>query len=500
MIQEANRRAQGLPPLGQPGFSDSPEAAGLPQLRSSEVPEIVLPHERLAALMGVDQDLKKIEEDIKRSQFQLGDPSTWLDTRTDDAKNEARDRYKEAAERYRDLLSDDLSSEAERRAAAEELLRARSDFDRARGVVEQQAASADYLTPLTELVQLGQDAYHDSTEKQRAALVDQLTDLGLPPALVGLAALPGELTDGTVDALAGLVKSPVYVADDIAGMIAHPVDTVSGLVQLGLRAEDASYSGRTLRFLVEAASGKYQSLDEAEGAFLEEMDQRSVFDAQSQLVLDLGRGALGRSIDLAKEGKWAEAMSTLVGTNVDWGVVIGGLGRLRRLGEVIETEAETQKVTQAATEGAQAAREAGTLAPESAAPPPWPSWQTSESDFTKQLEEVGFERQGSYLDGKEVRYGTSGSVRPDLSNEGLALSVDVKNYDVASAKGRYRLVQDVIGQVESRSQNLPPGMRQGVVIDIRGQTISDKLLQRLVDRIVDKSNGAISPENIYVVR
>jgi hypothetical protein len=362
MIQEANRRAQGLPPP-QPGFSDSPEMAGLPQLRFSEVPEIKLSHERLEALKGVDQDLKKIEEDIKRSQFQLGDPSTWLDTKTDEAKNEARDRYKEAAERYRDLLSDELSSEAERRAAAEDLLRTRSDFGRARGVVEQQAASADYLTPLTELVQLGQDAYHDGSEKQRQALADGLTDLGLPPALVGLAALPGELSEGTLDALAGLLKSPVYVADDIAGMVAHPVDTVTGLVQLGLRAEDASYSGRTFNFLVKAATGKYQSLDEAEEAFLDQMNPLSLLGAQSQLVLDLGRGALGRSIDLAKEGKWSEAMSTLVGTNVDWGALIGGLRGVRRLRAIIEAEAETQKATRAATEGTQAAREAGTLSP-----------------------------------------------------------------------------------------------------------------------------------------
>jgi hypothetical protein len=330
--------------------------------------EIELSHERLEALKGVDQDFKKIEEDIKRSQFQLGDPSTWLGTKTDEAKNEARDRYKDAAERYRDLLSDELSSEAERRAAAEDLLRARSDFDRVRGVVEQQAASADYLTPLSELVQLGQDAYHDESEKQRQALVDGLTDLGLPPALVGLAALPGELSEGTVDALAGLLKSPVYVADDIAGMVAHPVDTVTGLIQLGLRAEDASYSGRTFNFLVEAATGKYSSLDEAEAAFLDEMDPMSLLDAQSQLVVDLGRGALGRSIELAKEGKWTEAMSTLVGTNVDWGAVIGGLRGVRRLRAIIEAEAETQKATRAATEGTQAASEAGRLAADSAAP------------------------------------------------------------------------------------------------------------------------------------
>jgi hypothetical protein len=362
MIREANRRGQGLVPpggLGDPGLG--PSGKVLPQLRVSEVLDIPPPGERSSALRALEQDFKKIDEDIERSEFRFGDPSTWFDTKTDDAKNEARDRYKEAAERYRDLLSDDLSTDDQRRAAAEELLRARNDFDLARGIVERQAASADYLTPVTELVQLGQDALHDQGEKQRQLLVDRLTEAGLPPALVGLVTLPGELTDNTADALAGLLKSPVYVADDIAGMIAHPVDTVTGLLQLGLRIEDATYSGRAFRFLLEAATGKYDSLDEAEEAFLDQMNPLSLLDAQSQLVLDLGRGALGQSIDLAKEGKWAEAMGTLVGTNVNWGAAIGGLRGVRRLRAAIEAEAEIQKAARAATEGTQAAREAGTL-------------------------------------------------------------------------------------------------------------------------------------------
>jgi hypothetical protein len=369
MIREANRRGQGLVPpggLGDPGLG--PSGKVLPQLRVSEVLDIPPPGERSSALRALEQDFKKIDEDIERSEFRFGDPSTWFDTKTDDAKNEARDRYKEAAERYRDLLSDDLSTDDQRRAAAEELLRARNDFDLARGIVERQAASADYLTPVTELVQLGQDALHDQGEKQRQLLVDRLTEAGLPPALVGLVTLPGELTDNTADALAGLLKSPVYVADDIAGMIAHPVDTVTGLLQLGLRIEDATYSGRAFRFLLEAATGKYDSLDEAEEAFLDQMNPLSLLDAQSQLVLDLGRGALGQSIDLAKEGKWAEAMGTLVGTNVNWGAAIGGLRGVRRLRAAIEAEAEIQKAARAATEGTQAAREAGTLGPKSVVP------------------------------------------------------------------------------------------------------------------------------------
>ena len=97
-------------------------------------------------------------------------------------------------------------------------------------------------------------------------------------------------------------------------------------------------------------------------------------------------------------------------------------------------------------------------------------------------------------------YGTRGSVRPDLSSGRFGLSVDVKNYDLASAKGRYRLVQDILGQVEARSKNLPAGMRQAITIDIRGQTVNPTLLQRVIDRIVIKSNGAVKAENIFVAK
>jgi filamentous hemagglutinin len=121
-------------------------------------------------------------------------------------------------------------------------------------------------------------------------------------------------------------------------------------------------------------------------------------------------------------------------------------------------------------------------------------------DSTAELAEFGFRGQRSYLGGRQVPYGTPGSVRPDLVSENLKLSVDVKNYNVTTAQGRHRLVQDVIGQTGPRAANLPEGMRQGVIIDIRGQQVSDKLLNRMIDRIVKQSNGAIQPENIHVRR
>jgi len=132
--------------------------------------------------------------------------------------------------------------------------------------------------------------------------------------------------------------------------------------------------------------------------------------------------------------------------------------------------------------------------------PPRPSWQAAQADPAADLEGFGFKAEPSYAGGKRVPYGTSGSVRPDYASESMKLSVDVKNYNVTTPQGRWRLVKDVVGQTGERAANLPEGMRQGVRIDIRGQQISDKLLQRMVDRIVKKSNGLIQPENIDVLQ
>ena len=167
-----------------------------------------------------------------------------------------------------------------------------------------------------------------------------------------------------------------------------------------------------------------------------------------------------------------------------------------------------EEAAETAARGTSPAGAAGTIGPKSTgaaeaatgAPPSRPSWQTSEGTISSELKELRFKEQKSYRNGKEVPYGTPGSVRPDLSHEGFKLSVDVKNYDVASAKGRYRLVQDVLAQATKRSPNLPPGMRQGIVIDIRGQTVSERLLDRLVDRIVKQSGGTIGPQNIFIQR
>ncbi|WP_420841908.1 RHS repeat domain-containing protein [Fimbriiglobus ruber] len=127
-----------------------------------------------------------------------------------------------------------------------------------------------------------------------------------------------------------------------------------------------------------------------------------------------------------------------------------------------------------------------------------PSWRQSEIDVGKQLEGQGFEGQKSFLNGKEVPYGTKGSSRPEYYKPGT--SVEVKNYEVTSAEGRNNLVKNVTDQAKERLGNLPSGTAQKVVLDVRGQKVSREVLDTLVEDIVKQSNGTLKNENITILR
>lgn len=77
-------------------------------------------------------------------------------------------------------------------------------------------------------------------------------------------------------------------------------------------------------------------------------------------------------------------------------------------------------------------------------------------------------------------------------------SVEVKNYNIAT--NSTGLANNVAEQAILRAQNLPQGMTQTVVIDVRGQAVTAQ--QEFVIRraIVQKSNGAISPSDITFKR
>ncbi|HHY6312649.1 TPA: VENN motif pre-toxin domain-containing protein, partial [Salmonella enterica] len=121
-----------------------------------------------------------------------------------------------------------------------------------------------------------------------------------------------------------------------------------------------------------------------------------------------------------------------------------------------------------------------------------PSHKQSEKDVGKDLG-TGWKEQVSYKDGKEVPYGTKGSTRPDWCN-GSTCSIEVKNYNIATNQSG--LISNVAKQAIDRQANLPSGMRQEIVIDIRGQTITPMQRVKIVQGIVDKSNGVVDKSSI----
>lgn len=96
--------------------------------------------------------------------------------------------------------------------------------------------------------------------------------------------------------------------------------------------------------------------------------------------------------------------------------------------------------------------------------------------------------QVSYLAGKEVKYGTLGSTRPDVVRtvaNGLTECIEVKNYDLSTLTNRNALINEVYRQVMERVNNLPEGSLQRVVLDVRGRQYSSELVDGVVQSLKD---------------
>ena len=126
-----------------------------------------------------------------------------------------------------------------------------------------------------------------------------------------------------------------------------------------------------------------------------------------------------------------------------------------------------------------------------------PNWRQSEKDVGQKLGE-GYTDQISFKDGKEVPYGTKDSTRPDWYK--TRMSVEVKNYDIQTADGQKRLIDNVIRQSIERAKHLPDGTSQSLNIDVRGQQIDTNILESIVDKIRKGSEDLILPENINILR
>ncbi len=116
-----------------------------------------------------------------------------------------------------------------------------------------------------------------------------------------------------------------------------------------------------------------------------------------------------------------------------------------------------------------------------AGPEKRPSWRQSEKDV---VEGTDYQPQKSFKNREGVPYGTKGSVRPEGYKPGS--SIEVKNYNVTTTNGQNSLVNNVTKQYTKRVTNLPAGTKQTVVIDVRGQNVSNQTLMNIKNRIISK--------------
>lgn len=83
-------------------------------------------------------------------------------------------------------------------------------------------------------------------------------------------------------------------------------------------------------------------------------------------------------------------------------------------------------------------------------------------------------------------YGAKGSSRPDFFKD--SSSIEVKNYKITTSEGRSRLMNNISNQVNKIITDLPNETSQTIIINARGQNVSNDALRSIRDKILEKSN------------
>ena len=318
-----------------------------PEVHSPEIPfPAPGPSVRAEALAGLANSRDLVRQDEADSSFAFLNPLTWVDTKDDDAKNAARDGLRQAIDRLETVARNPAATDAEIYAALQDKNQAQMAFNTARGVVLDEAARSNFLTPVKELAQDAQDAIHGVTGR----MADAIEGSGAPAPLVAAATLPLHTVDSWVDLEAGIVKGATDLVDGVAGLVAHPVETAKGMASLIDRAAQTTLTGRAVEFLAEAAFGKYDSLDAAAEAWKERSDPLNLAQAKWDFTKDTGKAMLSESIEAWNEGKYSEAVGIFLGQSADVVLGAGVLGkgskaaRLGRAAEVLDTAADAERV------------------------------------------------------------------------------------------------------------------------------------------------------------
>lgn len=127
-----------------------------------------------------------------------------------------------------------------------------------------------------------------------------------------------------------------------------------------------------------------------------------------------------------------------------------------------------------ASKAAEAAKDSATVAKSVPSP--------RESEIAA-LKKFGGKEQRTFLNGREVAYGTKGATRPDIVREvgGKLEAIEVKNYDLVNNLSG--LCSELKREVAARNANLPEGSLQRVVLDIRGRGYDKAFVEDVKQRI-----------------
>lgn len=115
-----------------------------------------------------------------------------------------------------------------------------------------------------------------------------------------------------------------------------------------------------------------------------------------------------------------------------------------------------------------------------------PTYRESEQEALRQIKNgTG---QVSYLAGKEVPWGTSGSSRPDVvsplgNGTKAVLATEVKNYNLSNSGNVNTMIQKLRVEISQRTIDLPKGSKQEIILDARGRGYSKKFMEEVVEHI-----------------
>lgn len=95
------------------------------------------------------------------------------------------------------------------------------------------------------------------------------------------------------------------------------------------------------------------------------------------------------------------------------------------------------------------------------------------------------QEQVTFLDGKEVPWGTPGGTRPDgiINHNGALEALEVKRYDLSNSSNVGNLCATLKKQVTDRVLNLPEGSTQRIVLDVKGRHFPQAVIDSAIDRI-----------------